>query len=321
MEAREPTEVAVRRPGGTRPTAAELHAGIAAALEALDADAELVYARSGDLVIDSRRARGGRWAPFSIRAASANRKLAPVRSETARSGRTRFVPIGPFVASTFASIRGTCPDSCPFLDGGCFVQAGASHLTMGRLDRAARGMTALQVTRAEATGLRRLWVRGVPQDGARGGRDLRIHVGGDVSCTRGARELADAVDGLRARGLGDAWTYTHRWRTIDKRAWGPIAALASVETPDEARQASRQGYAPALTVETFRDGHQSWRIGGGLTVVPCPFEAHPRQPTCVECRLCLDPQLADRKVAIAFATHGEGRVVAADRIRSKQRRP
>lgn len=254
----------------------------------------------------------------SIQPMSSNRKLAPCTEvhvvDSRGNPRIRPTPVGPYCASTYVSIAATCPASCPFRDNGCYAQSGASHLTMGALDRAGRRARALEVTLAEAVALNDLWPRGVPQDGHRGGRDLRLHVGGDVSCTAGARALGEAVARLQARGLGECWTYTHRWREIPREAWGPISVLASCETPAEVRQAIEAGYAAALTVERF-PGRRAFPIGPGLKAIPCPFEGG-GSTTCVKCRLCFDDaRLRQAGRAIAFAVHGKDSEAARGRLR------
>jgi hypothetical protein len=273
----------------------------------LDARAAAAFELSTEL-LDSvahanRLAKRARRVPWSIQLASANRKLNPIRVEIAKSGRRRFVATGPFVASTYVSIASTCPDTCTFKNNGCYAQAGQSHLVMGELDRSGRSYAPLEVSRGEALALGALWPKGVPQDGARGGRDLRLHVGGDVSCRRGARALGDAVALLKARGLGTAWTYTHRWREIPRASWGPISVLASVETVEDAAVARDLGYAPAITVDRFR-GRKAFALGDGIKAIPCPFEAGGSGPTCNTCRLCLDRDLPRLGAAIAFAVHG-----------------
>lgn len=254
----------------------------------------------------------------SIQPTSSNRKLAPCTEVKVRDSRgtirTRPTPTGPYVASTYTSIAATCPTSCTFRDNGCYAQAGQSHLVMGRLDQAGRRTTALEVSLAEAEKLDALWPNGVPQDGARGGRDLRLHVGGDVSCTAGAMALSHAVMRLRGRGLGESWTYTHRWREIPADAWSTIAALASVETPGEARRAGAGGYAPALTVDHF-PSRRRFPIGGGWSAIPCPYESG-RGVTCSTCRLCFDVRrLRESRLAIAFAVHGAASDAAKTRLR------
>ena len=176
---------------------------------------------------------------------------------------------------------------------------------MDKRAKASKRLTPLEVTQAEAEEIDKLWRRGVPQDGARGGRDLRLHVAGDVSCTRGTKALAASVDRWYARGGGAVWTYTHRWSEIDRAAWGKIAVLASVERADELWPALHRGYAPALVVPEFPHGPRAFDVEG-MRLVPCPAESGVR--TCAQCRLCLDPDLARRHTGIAFAFHGGNNV-------------
>jgi len=288
-----------------------------------------LVARAGTLLEWSRRlvteaidpiarSRNRSLRPYSIQPVAANNKLNPIRVEIANNGRKRFVPCGPaYAASTYASIAATCPITCAFKDNGCYAQAGAGHLTMGRLDAIGRTMVPLDVTLAEADGLSRLWPKGVPQDGGAGGRDLRLHVGGESSCEAGARALADAVAGLKSRGLGTPWTFTHRWAEIDRDAWGPIGVLASIDHADDAGAAMARGYAPAITVPEF-DGRKLIDIGGGAKAIPCPYEAG-ADLTCVTCRLCLDEDLLGRRRGIAFRAHGRDKLVAIERLAARAR--
>jgi hypothetical protein len=298
-------------------TAASM-AELRATLEQIDRSAQELLDRSIDLVdevaVASRAAKAATSLPWSIQRRAANRKLSPIREEIAHSGRTRFVATGPFCVSTYVSISATCPSSCVFRDNGCYAQAGASHLTMGPLDRAGRRFSGLEVSRGEAGALGALWPHGVPQDGARGGRDLRVHVGGDASCQRGARALGDAVSTLQARGLGQAWTYTHRWREIAREAWGPISVLASCESAQDVRDAGARGYAAAVTVERFADRRPIEL--GGVKAIACPFESRGDGPTCVRCRLCFDDERLRRGGrGIAFAIHGSQAEAAKRRLR------
>jgi hypothetical protein len=256
----------------------------------------------------------------SMQLASANTKLAPQRVVDVvdrldpTKSRTRFEPSGPYCASTYVSIAATCPSVCPFRDNGCYAQAGASHLTMGKLDRHGRRTTGLAVSRSEAKKLAAAWPRGVPQDGHRGGRDLRLHVGGDVSCEAGARAIAGAVAQLQKRGLGSTWTYTHRWRDIPREAFGTISVLASCETPAEVLEANALGYAAAITVDHF-PGRRAFPVAAGVKAIPCPYEGG-GSTTCIKCRLCFDDvRLREAGRAIAFAVHGASASAAKGRLR------
>lgn len=273
---------------------------IADAAESMLADLAPVHERAHALIVDDD------VAPVSVQRQTANSKLAPQRVELAKSGRKRFVPTGPYCVSTYASIAATCPDSCRFKAGGCYAQAGQGHLTVGRLNRSAtrwsKPWTPLEVTFAEAEMLSHLYEGGVPQDGAKGGRDVRLHVSGEVSCIRGARALAVEASRWGKRGGGVMWTFTHRWRDIPRRSWGEISALASCETSAEVQDARDRGYTPAMTVPRF-PSKKTW-TSAGVRFTACPFEAG-KSTTCVTCRLCLDAdRLHRRGLGIAFAVHG-----------------
>lgn len=252
--------------------------------------------------------------PVSIQPASSNRKLAPQRQVDV-DGRQRNVPIGPFVSSTYVSIEATCPTDCPYRGNGCYAQAG---MTVSSLDRVAvrKQWTGIATIDAEVAAIDGLFVRGVPQDGARGGRDLRLHVSGDAATPAGARRLAAAAERWQARGGGAVWTFTHLWKKIPRIDWGPIAIMASVETMRDAGVALSRGYAPALTVEEHADDVAIPITGGKL--VPCPSQTRGR--TCAECRICLDPKLAARKVGITLSLHGQEADRAARRLRVLQGR-
>jgi len=259
------------------------------------------------------RRRTHRESPVSIQFASSNRKLAPQRAVMTSTDRRRLEPIGPYCASTYVSIAATCPTSCPFKAGGCFAAASAGHLTMRRLDAVGEGMAGIDVTRAEVALVDSAWKRGVPQDGARGGRDFRLHVGGEVSGYEGAGLLAEACDRWKARGGGAMWTFTHRWPEIDREAWGEISALASVQDVGDAEDAAAKGYAPAIVLATFPSSKAFRLPGSSRRWVPCPAET--RGTTCVECRLCLDDDnLREHGLGIAFAVHGRDSDLAKARL-------
>lgn len=236
-------------------------------------------------------------------------KLAPRRMIPSGSGH-RDAPraAGPYCSSTYVSIEATCPDACRFKEAGCYVRAGFTASLSKKLDRAAARLSGDAVAVLEAEHIKAAFNRGpIPQDGARGGRDLRLHVGGDVPSAFGARVLAVAARDWIRRGGGTVWIYTKRWKEIARSAFGPISALASVESLSDARRALRRGYAAALVVDHHH--RDTAELVDGMRIIPCP--AQTRRRTCIECRLCLDPDLARRKVVIAFALHGQ----QADRVR------
>lgn len=246
----------------------------------------------------------------AFRTRAANRKLSPVRMADVPDkydGKytRRPEPHAPFVCATYVSIAATCPRSCPFYQSGCFVDAGYTAQLSRRLNDEAQYTPAAEIGRREAAAIDKAFVRGVPQDGARGGRDLRLHVGGDMGSPTGVRLLAAAARRWRDRGGGVVWTYTHWWRKVPRPLWGDVVVFASIESPHSAKLARQRGYRIAITLPEFPSDRRFEldRIpgsgqGGGEPVVPCPAET--RGATCVECRLCLRPT----GPTIGFAVHG-----------------
>jgi hypothetical protein len=197
------------------------------------------------------------------------------------------------------------------------VTAGFTARANRRLDENADGLTGDEVIELEADLLDQAF-RGhrgrahgrIPRDGGRcgrDGRDLRLHVGGDVSGTRGARRLAQTAERWAERGGGAVWTYTHRWRQVLRDRWGSISVLASVEKRVDAKLAVERGYVPAIVVPEFKDrkAYRSRLVPRGWRILPCPAETT-EGVTCVTCRLCLDDDaLMERKLAIGFEAHGQ----------------
>ena len=245
-----------------------------------------------------------RVGPVSFQRTGSGRKLSPIIEQVIPGSRfKRPIPVPPYCSTTYVSIAATCPSTCRFKGAGCYVQVGITGARARALDDAAAslGMSGDDVTRAEAILIDKQWPSGVPQDGARGGRDLRLHVGGDVASADGALVLAAAAQRWMARGGGAVFTYTHRWAEIPRSAWNPINVLASVETLSEADEAASLGYMPSFTMQWF-PSERAWRPRQSKTelkVVPCP--AQTRKKTCVQCRLCMSHQPG---MAIGFAMHG-----------------
>jgi ParB/RepB/Spo0J family partition protein len=258
-----------------------------------------------------------RFEPISM-----NRKLSEVGLASGKK-RPHFTPMRPYVCSTLVSIQASCPDTrafkgTPTSPGGCYVDAGFTRIAMQKLDSAAWGLSSFDVIREEVRQIDDAFGGGpIPQDGARGGRDLRLHVGGDVDAAAGAQLLAKAARRWRARGGGTVWTYTHSWRAVPRSAWGDaITVLASVEKPSEIEQARKKGYAAAVVVEDFPSEKAFTTDGAKVKVVPCPAET--RRTTCADCRLCLDRDLVQMNVAIAFKLHGQHEAAARRALNGKR---
>lgn len=256
----------------------------------------------------------------SVQPTSANRKLSPVRHERAKNGRQRPIPMGPMCSSTMVSIQATCPDSCTFKNNnGCFAESGITGKVVADLDGEAKHheMTGIEVASVEARAIDDTFPGGVPQDGGRhgkSGRDLRLHISGDVADEASAMLLAGAASRWMARGGGRVWAYTHRWREIAREAWGSISILASCETPADTEAATARGYAVALVVRSFNGARKVYAVPGmAIRILPCPAETS--GSTCVQCRLCLDATpLTKRGLAIGFSAHGRDETKAVRRL-------
>jgi hypothetical protein len=255
----------------------------------------------------SRRAR--ELASAVLHEETVNRKLAPIVL-VPYSGKgsitARPTPGARKCSATYASIEATCPSSCEWKRGGCFVRSGFTGRMSDELDHGARHKTGDVVAYEESQAIDRgFGGERVPQDGGRdgkSGRDLRLHIGGDVPSTRGLAWLERAAYRWRERGGGEVWTYTHRYAEIPRRAWASISVLASVESEATLAVARAAGYVPAVVVSRFPDGPKAFSMGG-FRVVPCPAEVG--KVTCIDCRLCLDDRkLAKRGLAIGFEAHG-----------------
>ena len=205
---------------------------------------------------------------------------------------------GQRVAATYASIRSTCPASCPLRGEGCYAQTGHVAITVARLDAA--GATAEEAARCEADLIVAAALRGQAK-----GRALRIHVSGDATTYAAAASIGAAVATWRDHGGGRAWAYTHAWRDVPRYAWSAVSVLASVEFEADGARSLAAGYAPALVVAE----HASPRaeVRGGVRWIPCPAQTR-ESTTCADCRLCWDADaLRQRGAGIAFAAHGSGR--------------
>lgn len=254
----------------------------------------------------------------SLTEKTGNRKLAG--SSTVAGSRGRPSKTGPFVATTNTAIAVTCSSACPLKGAGCYVQEGLTQWRATARDRAAAGHEPEDVIAEEVRLIDAAFRSGpIPQDGARGGRDLRLHEGGDVGSLAGALMLATSAQRWRDRGGGGVWTYTHLWRDIPRTAWGSISVLASVETAQDIELAHAAGYPAAIVVETFPSDIAFSLPGSSARIIPCPAET--RGVTCATCRLCIERDLLGMNAAIAFEAHGGGRKKVVDTLVTLSRKP
>jgi hypothetical protein len=203
------------------------------------------------------------------------------------------------VDATYASIKATCPSTCPLKDEGCYAQTSYVGMVNQRMNRRARQGSPLDVARAEARALDSAYKSGqVPQ-----GRALRLHVSGDSRSVKGTRVLNAAVARWKARGGGDCWSYTHAWAHVPRSEWSNVSILASVASTSEVPKARAQGYAPAIVVSQHPSDKAFTLSGSDTTWIPCPNQT--RGVGCTDCGLCMKANwLYETNRGIAFAVHG-----------------
>lgn len=236
------------------------------------------------------------------------RKLAAVNDD--------LKPIQPYVAVTYSSPT-TCPSSC-FFNGeksACYALCGVTKAVMERLRAGAARIP--NVSDFEAAAIREAFPKGVPQDGTKGGCDLRLHIGGDTDSIAGTKALAEVAEWYQQNGGGDVWTYTHRWREIPYDAWGSIRVFASVETIDDAQAAISLRYPVALAVSKFPSTNIFTL--NSLRFFPCAWETH--GITCVKCRFCLEDTAIKKGLNVAFSVHGNRVRAAREKLEYLNRRP
>ena len=191
--------------------------------------------------------------------------------------------------------QATCPDSCKLKGNGCYAESGLMNIHTGRLNKATADATKIALAQAEAEGI----------DALSGKRDLRLHVVGDATTNATAKLLSDAAERHMDKAGKKAWSYTHGWREVARKAWGRVSVLASVETLADARKAMARGYAVAMVVSSFASDKASM-LADDVKGIPCPSQTRDNI-ACTDCRLCWDDQaLLSRRAIVLFAAHGSG---------------
>lgn len=209
------------------------------------------------------------------------------------------------VSTTYVSIEASCPTTCKLrADKTCYAENGHVGMQVRRLESQSVGSGPESAATDEASCLDAAFKGGaIPQDGARGGRDLRLHTSGDCRTCVAALRVGQAAERWKARGGGAAWTYTHAWASVHRDVWGAaVSVLASVDDVSDIPAMRERGYAPARVVAE----HASPKAykEHGVTWIPCPAQTQDNTG-CADCRLCLAADaLYKRNAGIAFAAHG-----------------
>lgn len=220
------------------------------------------------------------------------------------------------VSTTYVSIKASCPSSCELRDKGCYAQSGLMNIHLLKLDKNHKYHRADSAAVQEAQLIESSFdEKDIPQDGAKGGRDLRIHGFGDARTKRAATRLGKAATNWVSRKGGSVWTYTHAWKNVPRSLWGKdVSVLASIDSMADVSAAKAQGFAPAVVVSEFKNGAKVWEENG-IKWIPCPAQINKEDMTCVKCRLCFrDEFLNKNNMGIAFASHGSGKTKINKRL-------
>jgi hypothetical protein len=207
------------------------------------------------------------------------------------------------VDTTYASINATCPNSCELKNNGCYASLSFVAIQVAKLDKSSIGVSAVEAARHEARAIDESYGGGkVPSL-----RDMRLHVSGDSRTIKGSKLINSSVGRWKKRGGGDCWSYSHAWRNVPRSVWSHVSMLASISKPEEAVEARKQGYAPAIVVSEFSSPKAFTVPGSDVKYIPCPAQTSPggKDIGCTECRLCFNAdRLYEKNIGIAFEAHG-----------------
>lgn len=195
------------------------------------------------------------------------------------------------VSTTYVS-QVSCPNTCPWINSGCYAESGMVGIYTRRLNKA--DITDIQAANNEATAIRNL----------SGKKNLRLHIVGDCKTNEAAKIVSEACDTYTSKHDNSVWTYTHAAANVDRTSWGSVSVLASVESITAAKEMMNRGYAAAIVVDQHKDT-KAYKIDN-ITVIPCP-EQTGKSANCASCKLCWnDKRLLNNKSIIAFAAHSQG---------------
>lgn len=118
---------------------------------------------------------------------------------------------------------------------------------------------------------------------------LRLHVSGDSKTITGTKLLSKAASRWLNKGGKGVWTYTHAWRNINRKHWGKISVLASIDSINDANLAKSLNYVPALVVSEFASKKAFKISGSDIKWIPCPAQTNDNV-SCSSCKLCFSEQ-------------------------------
>lgn len=207
--------------------------------------------------------------------------------------------------ATTMSDRGTCPDSCPLKENGCYADAFPLRLHWDRLSRGETGGSWLDLAHAMARAK-------LPA-----GSLLRHNVAGDLPHDAGKirQDQAWNLAAIFRDAKVQAFTYTHHRQDADNLAVVREISAAGLFTNlscDSETQASkryREGFA-AVCVVPDDDDRKAWIDNYGVKFRVCPAQLTD-SVTCETCKACA----CSRDYVVVFRAHGNRKRKVSDRLR------
>jgi len=202
------------------------------------------------------------------------------------------VKTGPIPVSITSA--NSCPNSCPFNDGGCYAKSGPLAIHWRKVTNGERGLD--WSTFCES-------IKALPS-----GQFWRHNAAGDLP---GEGETIDpkALGKLVAANIGKkGFTYTHK--TNDPKnfqwikaanEWGFCVNL-SANSLDHADELAALDVGPVVTVLAI-DSPTKQTTPGGRTVVTCPA-TYKDNISCATCQLCA---VSNRQTIVGFPAHGNAK--------------
>jgi hypothetical protein len=195
--------------------------------------------------------------------------------------------------ATWVSIMSTCVDCTWKTEKVCYAMGGRAQFVVNKLDASARAAHhgSLETTRDEVAVIDAAYhTKASCETGAvPPGTTLRVHASGDTSTVEGARLLGAAISRWKRRGGMTAYTYTHAWRRVPRKAFGPdLSVLASIDRAEDVTLALAQGYGSVTVIVTEESWAQNFSLRPDgdlvfkkftvaetrtdLSFVPCPAQ-------------------------------------------------
>jgi len=209
---------------------------------------------------------------------------------------------------TYAPVKQTCSNTCELKRNGCYATASTVALMNSRLEKSMDDLSKVEIAKQEAKCIDDSYDGGLVQS-----KLLRLHVSGDSDTITGTKYISAAAKRWIKRGGEYVWSYTHSWEKVNRKNWGVVSVLASVDTVEQISEARNQGYAPAMVFPEFKD--KKAFIYGDTKFIPCPSQTH-EHIDCETCKLCFKADdLFKRNAGIAFEVHGVSKNTLKKKLR------